>query len=97
MSTITKQDLIDRIAKRTQLKPTVVKSIVRHFLEQIVMELAKDNRLELRNFGVFEPWTREARMAVNPRTMERLSVPAKRAVRFKMGQKMRECMDTAES
>ena len=95
MSTITKQDLVNGIVEKTQLKPAMVKTIIRHVLDQIVVELAQDNRIELRNFGVFEPWTRGGRAAVNPRTMARIHVPAKRAVRFKMGCRMKTTMDAA--
>lgn len=93
MSTITKHDLINRIAEKNHLKVTTVKCVVQQLLDEITAELVKDNRLEFRNFGVFEPWTRDARTAVNPRTMENINVPAKRAVRFKMGRIMREGMN----
>ncbi len=53
-------------------------------------ELVQDNRLEFRDFGVFEPRTREARVAQNPKTLEKVKVPAKRTVKFKMGRMMRE-------
>ena len=93
MSTITKHDLINRIAQKTHLKVTTVKRVVQQLLDEITAELVKGNRLEFRNFGVFEPWTRDARTAVNPRTMENIHVPAKRAVRFKIGQKMKGSLD----
>ena len=93
MSTITKQELANRIVAKTQFKLATVKTIVQQLLDQITMELAKNNRLELRDFGVFEPNTRKARNAKNPRTLESIHVPAKRAVRFKMGRLMRERMN----
>ena len=54
------------------------------------MELAKGNRLEFRDFGVFETKTRVARTAQNPKTLEQVHVPAKRVVKFKMGRLMRQ-------
>jgi integration host factor subunit beta len=93
MTTITKQELVKRIAEKTHFKPKTVKLIVQRLLDQITAELAQDNRLELRDFGVFEPQTREARTAQNPRTLENITVPAKRVVRFKMGRMMRESMN----
>ena len=53
-------------------------------------ELAADNRLEFRDFGVFETRSRNARVAQNPRTLERVKVPSKRSVKFKMGRLMKE-------
>ena len=90
MSTITKKELIDRIAERTQAKRVTVKCIVQAFLDEIIGELCQNNRLEFRDFGVFETRTRAARVAQNPKTLERVEVPAKRTVKFKMGRLMRE-------
>ena len=90
MSTISKKDLVDRIAEKTQCKRTTVKAVVQLLLNEITTELAQDNRLEFRDFGVFEPRTREARIAQNPKTLEKVHVPAKRTVKFKMGRMMRE-------
>ncbi len=90
MATITKKELIDRIAERTQAKRVAVKSIIQAFLDEITRELGENNRLEFRDFGVFETRTRAARVAQNPKTLERVEVPAKRTVKFKMGRLMKE-------
>jgi integration host factor subunit beta len=90
MATITKKELIDRIAERTQAKRVSVKRIIQTFLDEITEELCRDNRLEFRDFGVFETRTRAARIAQNPKTLERVQVAAKRTVKFKMGRLMRE-------
>ncbi|MCE5341845.1 MAG: integration host factor subunit beta [Planctomycetaceae bacterium] len=90
MGTVTKKELIDRIAEQTQAKRVVVKRVVQSFLDEIISELIGNNRLEFRDFGVFEVRTREARVAQNPKTLERVEVPAKRTVKFKMGRLMKE-------
>ena len=90
MSTITKKELIDRIAEGTQAKRVVVKRIIQSFLDEVISELANGNRLEFRDFGVFETRTRAARVAQNPKTLERVKVPSKRTVKFKMGRLMKE-------
>ncbi|MHC4739458.1 MAG: HU family DNA-binding protein [Planctomycetota bacterium] len=99
MSTVTKKELIDRIAERTQAKRVSVKGIIQTFLDEITAELCKNNRLEFRDFGVFETRTRAARIAQNPKTLERVEVAAKRTVKFKMGRLMKENLSssTAES
>ena len=97
MSTITKKELIDRIAETTQAKRVVVKRIVQSFLDEVITELAKDNRLEFRDFGVFETRTRAARVAQNPKTLERVQVPEKRTVKFKMGRLMKQKLASAIS
>ena len=90
MPTVSKKDLVNRIAEKTGTKQGTVKTVVQHLLDEITSELAQDNRLEFRDFGVFEPRTRAARTAQNPKTLEKVHVPAKRTVKFKMGRLMRK-------
>ena len=93
MATTTKKDLIDRIAEETNQKRTVVKATVQSFLDNVIRELSDGNRLEFRDFGVFELRDRAPRMAQNPRTLERVPVPAKKTVKFKVGRLMREAIE----
>jgi len=86
---ITKKDIVRRVAARTGLKRAIVQLVVQALLEQIIEELKQGNRIELRDFGVFEVKQRAARTAQNPKTLERVPVPPKRAVRFKVGRRMR--------
>ena len=86
----TKKDLIDRIAESTGTRQTLVKVVVQALFDEITSELTKGNRLEFRDFGVFETKTTPARMAQNPRTLKKVEVPAKRRVVFKPGRLMRE-------
>ncbi len=88
--TITKKELVNRIAEDTGQTKVVVKNILQRFLDEIVEELVQGNRLEFREFGVFEVRQRASRKAQNPRTMEKVTVPAKRVVKFKVGRTMRE-------
>lgn len=88
--TVTKKDLVDRIAERTGNKRVIVKRIVQRFLDEIVDELGQGSRLEFRDFGVFELRERAARLAQNPKTMEKVFVPGKRTVKFKIGRLMKE-------
>jgi integration host factor subunit beta len=90
MKTVTKKDLVDRLADQTGHKRVVVKQIVQRFLDEIVAELGDGHRLEFRDFGVFELRERAPRTAQNPKTMEKVHVPGKRAVKFKIGRLMKE-------
>ena len=89
MSTITKKEVIDRIAENTNTRRAVVKPVIQSFLDEIIDELAKNNRLEFRDFGVFECKVRAARRAQNPKTLEQVDVPPKRTVKFKIGRVMK--------
>lgn len=95
MATITKKELIDRIADQTQQRRVQVKRVVQQFLEQVIAELGKGNRLEFRDFGVFETKVRKARRAQNPKTLEPVSVPEKRTVKFKVGRMMKQKLAAA--
>ncbi|MCK6477251.1 MAG: integration host factor subunit beta [Phycisphaerales bacterium] len=97
MTTTTKKVLIDRIAELTGQKRPVVREIVQLFLDQMVEELRRGNRLEFRDFGIFEVKTRAARRAQNPKTLERVEVPPKRTVKFKVGRLLREGLDQQSS
>jgi nucleoid DNA-binding protein len=89
MATITKKELVDRIAEKLGIKRVVVKRVNQQFLDEVIAELGRGNRLEFRDFGVFECKHRAARIAQNPKTMERVPVPPKRTVKFKVGRLMK--------
>ena len=93
MATITKKELIERIADATDQRRTHVKRTVQQFLDEIVMELAKGNRLEFRDFGVFETKVRKARRAQNPRKGEAVWVPQRTTVKFKLGRLMKQQLE----
>ncbi len=88
--TITKKELVNRIAEKTGVTKVVTKDIIQSFLDEIIEELGKGNRLEFREFGVFEVKSRAPRRAQNPRTLEKVEVPAKKVVKFKVGRLMKE-------
>ncbi len=90
MRTVTKKELVNRIAEKTGVTKVVAKDIIQSFLDSIISELSAGNRLEFREFGVFETKSRAARRAQNPRTLEKVDVPSKRIVKFKVGRLMRK-------
>ena len=96
MATVTKKELVDQIADATGQKRVVVKEVVQTFLDSIIVELGKGNRLEFRDFGVFEVKQRRARVAQNPKTLEQVEVPPKRTVKFKVGRLMRVTLEAGD-
>ncbi|MBE7491511.1 MAG: integration host factor subunit beta [Planctomycetes bacterium] len=88
--TITKKELVLRIAEHTHQKQTITRDIIQLFIDEVITELARGNRLELRDFGVFEVKVRKARKARNPKTGDEVRVPEKRVVTIKPGKKMKE-------
>lgn len=96
MGTITKKDLVDLVADASRLKRTDVRDTLQCLLDIMVEQLGRGHRLEFRDFGVFEVRARKARKAQNPRTLEPVTVPPKRTVKFKPGRLMRDRMDAPQ-
>ena len=87
---LTKRDLIVRISEETGVIQTQVYSVVQKTLDHIAEALAKGNKVELRNFGVFEVKIRKARVGRNPKRPQKVvPIPARAMVKFKAGKEMR--------
>lgn len=97
MATTTKREIAERVAQQTGLAQVTVKQVVQLLFDEIVNELATGNRLEFRDFGVFEVVVRKARTGRNPKTGDRVAVPPKRVVTFKMGKVMKEKVAAGET
>ena len=88
--TLTKRDLVIRISNETSLGQQQVFSVVQKTLDYISEALAKGDKVELRNFGVFEVKVRKARVGRNPNKPETdVPIPARSTVKFKAGKEMR--------
>jgi nucleoid DNA-binding protein len=88
--TLTKRDLVVRISNETGLPQLQVYDIVQKTLNYIAEALAKGDKVELRNFGVFEVKVRRARVGRNPNKPETdVPIPSRATVKFKAGKSMR--------
>ena len=87
---MTKKEIVKTISDEIGLTQLKTKEIVQKTFDAIVETLVEEGRIELRNFGVFEVKERAARKARNPRTGDRVDVPAKYVVTFKPGKEMEE-------
>ncbi len=85
---MTKKDIVRTIAEQIELPQLRTKELVQKTFDALIDALVREGRVELRNFGVFQIKKREARMARNPRTGERVPVQAKSVVTFKPGKEM---------
>ncbi len=84
----TKRDIAKRIADEFGLSQQMTAEIVQRIFDSILEAIVLDDRIELRNFGVFHVKRRAARKARNPRTGEVIDVPARFSVAFKAGKEM---------
>ncbi len=87
---MTKKEIVKTISEEIGLTQLKTKEIVQKTFDAIIDTLVDDERIELRNFGVFEVKRRAARKARNPRTGEKVFVPEKFVVTFKPGKEMEE-------
>ena len=86
---MTKKDIVLKITDMTGIKQVDVKRIVQKTFDVIVDSLLRNEKVELRNFGVFKLKERRARFGRNPRTGQSVSVPPRRVVVFKPGLEMK--------
>ncbi len=87
---MTKKDIVLKITDATGIKQVDVKTIVQHTFDVIVESLMRNEKVELRNFGVFKIKERRARFGRNPRTGASVPVPPRKVVVFKPGLEMKQ-------
>ncbi|MBI2152499.1 MAG: integration host factor subunit beta [Candidatus Rokubacteria bacterium] len=90
---MTKADLIDEVAKVSNLTKKESETIVNTVFDNITGALAKGDKVELRGFGSFRIRQRNARKGRNPKTGTGVSVPEKRVPFFKVGKRLRELVN----
>ena len=90
---MTKRELVIDVAERLGYTQNEVSVVVQAALESITEALAEGNRLEIRNFGVFEIKVRDARVGRNPRTGEAVPILEKRIAVFKPGKALKTLVE----
>ncbi len=94
---MTKRDLIIEVAERLGFTQNEVSGVVQATLDAITESLAEGQRLEIRNFGVFEVKSRDARIGRNPRTGQEVPISEKRVATFKPGKALKERVQATPS
>lgn len=85
-----KRDIVLKISKDTGLRQVIVRDVVQKTFDTILEALQAGQRIELRNFGVFQIKRRKKRVGRNPKTGEVVPVPERQIVVFKSGLKMKK-------
>lgn len=93
---LSKTQLIDAVAKATELKKKDVDLCVKTAFDLIEAELKKGESVNLVGFGTFSVTERAARQGINPRTKEKIEIPAKRSAKFKAGKPLIEAVNAAK-
>ena len=87
---LTKADLADAIYETLSVDKNKASQIVEDWIELIKVGLERDNKVMLSGFGVFEVKSKKARLGRNPQTNERITLGARRVVKFKPSQILRD-------
>jgi integration host factor subunit beta len=90
---MTKAELVEEVARSTELTKKHAENIVNTVFESIVDSLKAGEKIELRGFGSFRIRKRGARIGRNPKTGAKVKVPAKRIPYFKPGKDLREMLN----
>lgn len=90
-STMTKKKLINSISQEKGIHPNDVRHVIQAFLDKMTDCLSEGDRLEFRDFGVFEVVERKQKIGRNPKkAADPIVIPARNAVKFTPGKKMRK-------
>lgn len=78
-----KTDLINEIAAKAGLSKVAAKAALDACLESIEQALANDDKVQLIGFGTFSVVEKGERTGINPRTKEKITIAARKSVKFK--------------
>ncbi|MEN9343277.1 MAG: hypothetical protein RLZZ453_64 [Chlamydiota bacterium] len=97
MSTTTKKQLVQTISHNRSLHPNDVRDVIQSFLDEMTNCLVRGERLEFRDFGVFEIVERKQKVGRNPKKAGiPIIIPARRVVKFTPGKKMKELIEESK-
>ena len=85
-----KTELVAAIAERTELTKKDADQALKAFIDVVGDELSKGEKIQLAGFGTFEVTERAARDGINPRTKEKIEIPASKLPVFKAGKALKE-------
>jgi len=94
---MTKAELVEEVARVSDLTKKHSESIVNTVFDSIIDALQKDEKIELRGFGSFRIRQRRSRQGRNPKTGDKVDVPAKRIPYFKPGKELKELINSSSA
>ena len=95
--TLTKADLIGEVERITELKRTESETVVETIFDSIISALQKGEKIEIRGFGSFRTRQRRGRVGRNPKTGEKVEVPAKKIPFFKPSKELKDFVNNSQA
>ena len=93
--TMTKAELVEEVTRVTELPRKESEAVVETIFESIIAALQSDDKIEIRGFGSFRTRERRGRVGRNPKTGEKVEVPAKKIPFFKPSKELKDFVNTA--
>ena len=90
---MTKADLIDEISRLAEVTRKDSEVIVETIFDSIVRSLRAGDKIEIRGFGSFRTRQRKPRIGRNPKTGDRVEVPAKKIPFFKPSKELKDLVN----
>jgi integration host factor subunit beta len=90
---MTRAELVEHVTRASDLSKKHAEIVVNTVFDSIIEALSSDEKIELRGFGSFRIRRRQSRVGRNPKTGERVEVPAKRIPYFKPGKELKELIN----
>jgi len=89
---MTRDNLVEQMASKAGVTKTQADAVLRAFTEVVTAAMSKGDSIGLTGFGTFQISARAARQGVNPRTGEKLSIPAMNVPKFKAGKALKDAV-----
>ncbi len=89
---MTKEDIIEAIVKKTAISKKDASEALATVLEEITKTLSKGGDVTLTGFGTFKVGARAAREGRNPKTGEKIKIPAMKTPKFKAGKGLKDAV-----
>lgn len=90
---MTKADLINAIAEKAEFSKKDSEKALNAVISSITDALVSGDKVQIVGFGTFEVRQRDAKEAINPRTKEKIQIPAKKAPAFKAGKALKDVLN----
>ncbi|HIE78461.1 MAG TPA: integration host factor subunit alpha [Candidatus Thioglobus sp.] len=87
---LTKQDIVNALVKKTELTQTQALVLTNQFFDQIIETLKNGEEVKLSSFGNFVVREKSQRPGRNPKTGEEVIISARKVVTFKAGPKLKK-------
>lgn len=87
-----KQELIEKLTKTSKSSKAEVSRLLDSFVATVTQALRKGEEVVITGFGTFKSKKRAKRTGVNPKTGEKIDIPAMKVARFKPGKTLKDSL-----